>query len=118
MDNFFTDTPDFKFHLKDPLLKKVVELKEDNFKQSEEFDYAPLNHEDAIDSYEKILEIVGGICADTISPNAEGVDIEGPHIENNEVVYAKGTTADYKALYDAGLIGMAFVYKATTKSLI
>ena len=111
MDNFFTDTPDFKFHLKDPLLKKVVELKEDNFKQSEEFDYAPLNHEDAIDSYEKVLEIVGDICANTNSPNAEGVDLEGPSIKDNEVIYAKGTTEDYKALYEAGLIGMSLPRK-------
>jgi len=111
MDNFFTDTPDFKFHLKDPLLKKVVELKEDNFKQSEEFDYAPLNHEDAIDSYEKVLEIVGDICANTNSPNAEGVDLEGPSIKDNEVIYAKGTTKDYKALYEAGLIGMSLPRK-------
>ncbi len=107
MDNFFKDTPDFKFHLKDPILKKVVKLKEENFEQSEKFDYAPLNHEDAIDSYEKVLEIVGDICANIISPNAEGVDLEGPHIENNEVIYAKGTTEDYKALYEAGLIGMS-----------
>ena len=111
MDNFFTDTPDFKFHLKDPILKKVVALKEDNFQQSEKFDYAPLNHEDAIDSYEKVLEIVGDICAKIISPNAEGVDLEGPSIKNNEVIYAKGTTEDYKALYEAGLIGMSLPRK-------
>ncbi len=111
MDNFFKDTPDFKFHLKDPIVEKVVKLKEDNFKESEKYDYAPLNHEDAIDSYEKILEIVGDICAKTIAENAESVDLEGPHIENNEVVYAKGTTEDYKALYEAGLIGMALPRK-------
>jgi len=107
MDNFFTDTPDFKFHLKDPIVQKIVKLKENDFKESEEFDFAPLNHDDAIDSYEKILEIVGDICSNTIAKNAESVDLEGPHIENNEVIYAKGTTADYKALYDAGLVGMA-----------
>ena len=111
MNNFFKDTPDFKFHFKDPIVKKVVALKEDNFKQSEEFDFAPLNHEDAIDSYEKVLEIVGDICANTIAPNAEGIDLEGPSIKNNEVIYAKGTTEDYKALYDAGLIGMALPRK-------
>lgn len=111
MDNFFKDTPDFKFHLKDPILKKVVKLKEDNFEQSEKFDYAPLNHEDAIDSYKKVLEIVGDICANTISPNAEGVDLEGPSIKDNEVIYAKGTTEDYKALYEAGLIGMSLPRK-------
>jgi len=111
MNNFFTDTPDFKFYLKNPIVQKIVKLKEQEFKESEEFDFAPLNHNDAIDSYEKILDIVGDICANTIATNAESVDIEGPHIENNEVIYAKGTTADYKALYDAGLIGMALPRK-------
>ncbi len=107
MDNFFKDTPDFKFHLEHPLVQKIVSLKERNFKESETFDYAPLNHDDAIDTYEKILDIVGEICADTIASNAEGVDLEGPHLVNNEVIYAEGTNEDYKALYDAGLIGMA-----------
>ncbi|PHS53728.1 MAG: acyl-CoA dehydrogenase [Lutibacter sp.] len=111
MDNFFKDTPDFKFHLEHPIVQKIIKLKERNFEESEQFDYAPLNHDDAIDSYEKILEIVGGICSETIAANAESVDIEGPHIENNEVVYAKGTTANYKALYEAGLIGMSLPRK-------
>ncbi len=111
MDNFFNDTPDFKFHLTHPLFQKIVALKEKNFKEAELYDYAPLNHEDAIDNYEKVLDIVGEICANTIAANAESVDLEGPHIENNEVIYAKGTTEDYKALYKAGLIGMALPRK-------
>lgn len=111
MDNFFQDTPDFKFHLNHPLVQKIVKLKESDFKESETFDFAPFNHEDAIDTYEKILEIVGDICANTIAENAESVDVEGPHIENNEVIYAKGTSSDYKALYDAGLIGMSLPRK-------
>ena len=107
MDNYFSDTQDFKFHLTHPLFQKIVALKERNFTESETYDYAPLNHEDAVDNYEKVLDIVGEICANTIAANAESVDLEGPHIENNEVIYAKGTTEDYKALYKAGLIGMA-----------
>ena len=111
MDNFFSDTPDFKFHLQHPLFQKIVALKEKKFKESEIYDYAPLNYEDALDNYEKVLDIVGEICANTIAPNAESVDLEGPHLENNEVIYAKGTTEDYKALYNAGLIGMALPRK-------
>ena len=111
MDNFFHDTPNFKYYLTNPLFKKIVALKERNFEESKHYDYAPLNHEDAIDNYERVLDIVGEICANTISANAESVDLEGPHIENNEVIYAKGTTLDYKALYDAGLIGMALPRK-------
>ena len=57
MNNFYKDTPDFKFHLEHPLVQKIVKLKEDNFSESEEFDYAPLNFDDAIDSYEKVLDI-------------------------------------------------------------
>ncbi len=111
MDNFFKDTPDFKFYLENPIVEKIIKLKERNFIESESYDYAPINHEDAIDSYEKVLNIVGDICAKTISANAESVDIEGPKIENNEVVYAKGTTDNYNALYKAGLIGMSLPRK-------
>ncbi len=111
MDNFFKDTPDFKFHLENPIVQKIVKLKERDFTESSVYDYAPLNHEDAIDTYDKVLEIVGEICAETIAKNAESVDIEGPKIKNNEVVYAKGTTEDYKALYEAGLIGMSLPRK-------
>ena len=111
MDNFFKDTPDFKFHLGHPIVQKIVKLKERDFEDSEKSDYAPQNHDDAIDTYEKILDIVGDICANTIAPNAESVDLEGPHLVNNEVIYAKGTSEDYKALHGAGLIGMALPRK-------
>lgn len=111
MDNFYKDTPDFKFHLEHPIVQKIVELKENNFSDSEKYDYAPLDFDDAIDSYEKVLDIVGDICMDTIAPNAASVDIEGPHIENNEVVYARGTIENYKALHEAGLIGMSLPRK-------
>ncbi len=111
MSNFYNDTPDFSFHLSHPLMKKVVALKEKNFNEAKEFDYAPINHEDALDSYNKVLEIVGEICAITIAENAESVDTEGPKIVNNEVVYAKGTTENYQALYKAGMIGMTLPRK-------
>ncbi len=107
MDNFFKDTPDFKFHLEHPEVKKIVKLKEHDFTESEKYDYAPVNHDDAVDSYEKVLEIVGDICGNTIANNAESVDIEGPKIKDNAVIYARGTSENYDALYKAGLIGMS-----------
>ena len=111
MSNYYNDTPDYKFHLSHPLMKKVIELKEKNFTEAQKFDYAPLNYEDALDSYDKILDIVGDICATTIAENAESVDVEGPKIVDNQVVYAKGTTENYQALYKAGLIGMTLPRK-------
>jgi len=111
MDNFYKDTPDYKFQLSHPLMQKIVQLKEKDYTEARQYDYAPLDFEDALDSYDKILEIVGDITATTIAGNAESVDAEGPKIVNNEVVYAKGTTENYEALYKAGLIGMSLPRK-------
>jgi hypothetical protein len=79
MANFYTDTPELKHHLNHPLMKRIVELKERNLRRQRKLRYAPVDFEDAMDSYDKVLEIVGEICGDIIAPNAEGVDHEGPH---------------------------------------
>ncbi|MDG5800390.1 Acyl-CoA dehydrogenase C-terminal domain-containing protein [Marinilabiliaceae bacterium ANBcel2] len=106
MANFFKDNPDLLFHLKHPLMKKIVSLKERDFQDRDNYDYAPMDFEDAMDSYEKVLEIVGEICGDIVAPNAEDVDAEGPKIVNNEVIYAKGTQENLDALVKAGLMGI------------
>jgi len=106
MANFFTDNPDLLFHLQHPLMKKIVALKERNFADKDKFEYAPVDFEDAMDSYEKVLEIVGEISGEIVAPNAESVDAEGPNIVNNEVVYAKGTQENLDALVKAGLMGI------------
>ena len=111
MANFFTDNQDLKFHLTHPLMKKIVALKERNFADKDKFDYAPMDFEDAMDSYEKVLEIVGEICGDIVGPNAESVDQEGPKIVNNEVVYARGTQENLDALVKAGLMGITLPRK-------
>ncbi len=107
MANFYTDTPELKFHLNHPLMKRIVELKERNYTEKETYDYAPLDFEDAMDSYDKVLEIVGEICGDIVAPNAEHVDHEGPQVINNRVKYAEGTAANLDAARKAGLMGMA-----------
>ena len=105
--NFYTDNPALKFQLSNPLMKKIVDLKERNFADKDKFDYAPQDYEDTIDSYDKTLEIVGEICGDIIAPNAESVDHEGPQVVNNRVVYARGTQQNHDALAQAGLYGMS-----------
>lgn len=107
MANFYTDNPDLKHHLNHPLMRKIVELKERNYSDAEKFDYAPLNFEDAMDSYDKVLEIVGELCGGLIAENAESVDHQGPHVENGRVVYADGTKENLDACRKAGLMGMA-----------
>ncbi len=107
MPNFYTDTPSLKHHLHHPLMQRIVELKERNFIDKDKFDYAPTDFQDAMDSYEKVLEIVGEICGDIIAPNAEEVDHEGPTVKDGRVTYAKGTQENLDAVRKAGLMGMS-----------
>ncbi|MDH8702223.1 alkylation response protein AidB-like acyl-CoA dehydrogenase [Dysgonomonadaceae bacterium PH5-43] len=107
MANFYLDNPSLKHHLTHPLMKRIVELKERNYTDSKNFDYAPFDFEDAMDSYEKVMEITGEICGDIIGPNAEGVDAVGPKVVNNRVVYAPGTAENLDATVKAGLMGLS-----------
>lgn len=107
MANFFNDNPDLKHHLTHPLMQKIVELKERNFADAEKYDYAPLNFEDAMDSYERVLEIAGEIAGEIVAANAADVDAEGPHVVDGHVVYAKGTQKNLDALVKAGLMGIS-----------
>lgn len=107
MANFYTDNENLRFHLAHPLMEKIVRLKEKDYVEKDQFDYAPRDFEDAIDSYDKVLEIVGEISGDIIGPNAEGVDHDGPQLIDNEVKYAPGTVDNLEALKKAGMIGMS-----------
>lgn len=106
MANFYLDNPSLKHHLHHPLMKRIVELRERNYADAEKYDYAPVNFEDAIDSYEKVMEIVGEITGDVIAPNAEAVDAHGPTLSNNRVQYAPGTVENLNAAIQGGVMGL------------
>ena len=94
MANYYTDIPELKYHLNNPMMERICELKERNYRDKEEFDYAPQDYADAMDSFDKVLEITGEITGEIIAPNAEGVDEEGPHCANGRVEYASGTKTE------------------------
>jgi alkylation response protein AidB-like acyl-CoA dehydrogenase len=111
MANYYTDNKDLRFHLTHPLMEKIVRLKERNFEEKKLYDFAPMDFEDAIDSFDKVLEVVGEICGDIIAPNAESIDAEGPEVIDGHVKYARGTEENIKALNNAGLMGMSLPRK-------
>jgi len=111
MANLYKETPELKFHLNHPMMKHIVELKERNFAEKDSFDYAPQNFEDAMDSYDKVLELTGEICSEIIAPNAEDVDHDGPQVVDGRVVYAPGTARNLEALNNAGLMGITLPRK-------
>lgn len=107
MSNFYTDNPALKHHLTHPMMEKIVALKERNYTDAEKFNYAPFNFADAMDNYDKVLEIVGEVCGEHIAARAEDVDHQGPHVENGRVIYADGTKENLDICRKAGLMGMA-----------
>ena len=107
MANFYKNNPALKYQLTHPLMQKIVALKERDFADKDQYDYAPADVADALDSYDKVLEIIGEICGEVIAPNAEGVDHDGPQVVNNRVVYAPGTQQNHDTLAQAGLYGMS-----------
>jgi len=111
MANFYTDNEDLKFHLTHPLMEKMVSLKESNFADKDKYDYAPVDFEDTMDNYDKVLEIIGEIAGDIIASNAESVDHDGPVLENNQVKYARGTQQNYDAMVQAGVVGISLPRK-------
>ena len=106
MANFYTEHPELKFHLNNPMMERICQLKERDYRDKDEYDYAPQDYADAVDSYDKVLEITGEITGEVIAANAEGVDEEGPHCANGRVEYASGTKANLDAMVKAGLNGM------------
>ncbi len=111
MENYYRDNEDLKFHLGHPLMSKIAGLKERNYADRDKCEYAPLDFEDAIDNYDKVVEIIGEITGEIIAPNADSVDKEGPVLENNRVHYARGTQENLDALIKAGLMGFTLPRK-------
>ncbi len=107
MANYYSDHPEIGFYLNHPLMARIVELKEKGFADAKEYDYAPVDLGDAIENYKQILDITGDVAANIIEPNAESVDLEGPHLENGRMIYASKTFENLDATRKAGLWGVS-----------
>ncbi|MBQ0143996.1 MAG: acyl-CoA dehydrogenase family protein [Bacteroidales bacterium] len=106
MANYYSDHPELEFHLHHPLMERIVELKERGYTDKEKYEDAPVDLEDALQNYDKVLEIAGDIAANIIAPNSESVDLEGPHLENGRMIYASKTFENIEAINKAGLNGV------------
>lgn len=107
MANFYSDHPELKFHLNNALMKQIVSLREGDYSDADQYPYAPVDYNDAIDSYDRVLDIVGDVAANVVAPNAESVDAEGPHLgPDGRVSYAEGTKQNLATTIAAGMNGM------------
>jgi alkylation response protein AidB-like acyl-CoA dehydrogenase len=105
MENFFTDNEDILFQLDHLDLDRIIQLKEDNFSQAEEFAHAPKDAEDARESYRMVLSIIGEIAGGFIAPNAPAVDEAGPVLANNQVTLNPATQKAMNMLAKADMMG-------------
>lgn len=105
MANYFTDNTDLIFHFNRLKLEDVVEMAEHGYAEAKEFDFAPVDYQDAMDNYRKVLEIVGDITANVVAPQAAAVDEEGSHFAEGKVEYAKGIQEALEQLTKAELMG-------------
>jgi hypothetical protein len=111
MPNFFTGNQDILDYLQSADLRDLVTLHEQGYAEAQEFDYAPADYEDAMDSYRRVLEAVGKLAGDFIAPRAAEVDLEGAHFQNGTVSYARGTREALDQLRLADLMGFTLPRK-------
>ena len=88
-------------------MKRIVDLKERDYADKDAFEDAPVNYEDALENYKRMLDITGDVAANIIEPNSESVDLEGPHLENGRMLYACKTVENIEATRQAGLWGIS-----------
>ena len=101
------DVKKLQYYLNSPLMKRIVELKERDYTEKDQFDDAPVNYDDAIENYKHLLDITDDVSRNIIEPNSESVDQEGPHLVDGRMVYASKTFENLEATRKAGLWGIS-----------
>ena len=103
--NSYKDTPELSARMHSPLMERIVELKENFYTEADKYDYAPADFADAMDNFDRVLELIGSVCEDVIAPNAEAIDREGSHCSGGRVQYSAGTAQNLKVMHQAGMSG-------------
>ncbi len=106
MSNFFTDNADLLFTLDNLEIQEAMSLIEKDYTEAQKYDTAPESFEDALDSFHRILDVIGDVAGERIAPRARQVDEEGPKFENGVVTYHPLTVQNLDDLKAAGVMGV------------
>ena len=106
MSNFFTDNADLLFTLDNLEIQEAMRLIEKDYTEAQKYDTAPESFEDALDSFHRILDVIGDVAGERIAPRARQVDEEGPKFENGVVTYHPLTVQNLNDLKAAGVMGV------------
>ncbi|MBW8000981.1 MAG: acyl-CoA dehydrogenase [Planctomycetes bacterium] len=106
MGNFYSDNEDIRFLFKHIELGKLASVIEKDYKFAKEFDHAPASDEEAIENYGMVLDSLGEMSANFISPRAESVDRQGNTLnEDGSVTYSDGIAGALDQLAKAEVCG-------------
>ena len=111
MDNFFTDNQDIQLIFENTDLTEVIDLKEGDYAEADEYDFAFTDAQDAKEGCREVLTLIGEIAAQIIAPLAPEVDEEGAHFDHGTVTYAKGTQHAMDVLKNSNLMGFTLPRK-------
>ncbi|MHC4442150.1 MAG: acyl-CoA dehydrogenase family protein [Planctomycetota bacterium] len=114
MANFFTDNEDIQFLFDHIDLAETAAVQEDDFTRNNGAgsEYAPVDADDAIDNYRRILEIVGDVAGNHIAPRAEQIDLEGNTLnDDGTVTLHEGVRKNLEVLSQADLMGFTLPRK-------
>ncbi len=109
--NYYNDNKALCHYLKHPLLQRIVAMKERDYAESAEYNYAPSCFAEACKGYEEVLNLVGELCAEVVAPNAARVEKEGPSLVDGRVKYAPATEENMTLFRQAGLMGISLPRK-------
>ena len=112
MANFYTDNSDMQFLFRHIDLGELAKLVEEDFRFSDEFDYAPADSDEAVRNYDMVLNSLGQLSADFIAPRAEDVDRQGNTLnEDGSVTRPEGICQCLEKLAQAEVMGFTLPYR-------
>jgi len=109
--NFFSDNKDMVFCFENSDWGDVVRAMEKDFSDSQRYTYAPSDVEDAVDSYRRVLDMLGELAGDHIAPRAEDIDREGNVLNDGVVTRPKGMDECLEMLAKADVMGFTLPRK-------
>jgi alkylation response protein AidB-like acyl-CoA dehydrogenase len=112
MANFYRDNEDIQFLFRNVDIAGVANAVEEGFKFAKDFDYAPVNADEAKENYDLILDSIGKLSGDFIWPRSEGIDRQGSHLcPDGTVKYADGIRESLEMLAKADVMGFTLPYR-------
>ena len=106
MKNFFLDNNDLQFILQKINIDEPIKYREKQFTEFKKYHFAPQNLQEAKENYEKILELVGDISCNLISPRSGIIDKYQSRLVNGKIIQHHLMHQNIEDLKKADLFGV------------